>query len=317
MGGLKFPQHENIIAGFENSEDAGVYRTGPDTAIVQTVDFITPVVDDPYTYGCIAAANSLSDIFAMGARVLTALNIVAYDSCNVTRQMLSEILQGGIDKVAESGGVILGGHTVEDMEMKYGLSVTGIVHPEMAVRNNTAKPGDKLIITKPVGSGVITTAWKGDLCEKKHIDKAAEWMSVLNKKASEAAVLTGVNAMTDITGFGLAGHLIEMTGSAKGADLFFNSLPLMEGAMKYAAMMLFPGGSVRNEKYFGRFFLTETLNETERMILFDAQTSGGLLIAVCPSKADELLDRLHNTGVGCAAVIGEINDHKGNITVVK
>ncbi len=317
MGVLKIPFSENVIAGFENSEDAGVYRTGPDTAIVQTVDFITPVVDDPYTYGCIAAANSLSDIFAMGAGVLTALNIVAYDSCNVTKEMLSAILQGGMDKVAEAGGVILGGHTVEDMEMKYGLSVTGIVHPEKVVRNNTSKPGDKLIITKPLGSGVITTAWKGDTCETEHIEKAAAWMSELNKKASEAAVLTGVNAMTDITGFGLAGHLKEMTGQSKGAMIHFNSLPLMDGAIKYASMNLFPGGSVRNEKHFGRFYNTGDLNETERMILFDAQTSGGLLIAVCPSKADELLDSLNNSGVSCAAVIGEVNDHKGNVTVLK
>lgn len=312
---MKFPKNENVLIGFEGSDDAGVYRINEETAIVQTLDFITPVVDDPYTYGCIAAANSLSDIFAMGARVLTAMNIVAYDSCNITKEMLSDILQGGIDKVTEAGGVILGGHTIDDIEMKYGLSVTGTVHPSKALRNNSVKAGDMIILTKPIGSGVITTAWKGEMAEKIHLDKAAEWMAELNMKASEIAVGSGVNAMTDVTGFGLLGHLCEMTGSSFGAELNFNSIPLMEGAKKYAEMMLFPGGSVRNEKYFKDKVDAKNLSDFERMLLFDAQTSGGLLISVPEEKADILLKKIHDAGIEIAAVIGQINSNEGKITI--
>ena len=304
-----------MLIGFEGSDDAGVYKIDDETAIVQTLDFITPVVDDPYTYGCIAAANSLSDIFAMGGKVLTAMNIVAYDSCNVTKEMLTDILQGGIDKVKEAGGVILGGHTIDDREMKYGLSVTGTVHPSRALRNNTVKVGDMIILTKPIGSGVITTAWKGEMAEKIHLDKAAEWMAELNMTASEIAVQTGVNAMTDVTGFGLLGHLYEMTGESFGAELKFNSIPFMEGAKKYAEMMLFPGGSVRNEKYFGSKVEAKGLSDSERMLLFDAQTSGGLLISVPEEKAEILLKKLHDAGITIAAVIGQFNANKGKITI--
>jgi len=307
--------NENVLIGFEGSDDAGVYKISNDIAIVQTVDFITPVVDDPYMYGCIAAANSLSDIFAMGARVMTAMNIVAYDSCNVSKAMLSEILQGGIDKVKEAGGVILGGHTITDIEMKYGLSVTGIVHPDKALRNNTVKAGDKLILTKPIGAGVITTAWKGDAASKEHIDKAAFWMAQLNKKASEIAVSVGVNAMTDVTGFGLLGHLSEMLSDRHGAKLDFSAIPFMEGAKIYAEQMLFPGGSKRNEKYFKPQVRENRISYTDMMLLFDAQTSGGLLISVESKKADDLLKKLHDSGIVIAAVIGEFTDDRGFISI--
>jgi len=307
--------NENVLIGFEGSDDAGVYKISEDIAIVQTVDFITPVVDDPYMYGCIAAANSLSDIFAMGARVMTAMNIVAYDSCNVSKAMLSEILQGGIDKVKEAGGVILGGHTITDIEMKYGLSVTGIVHPDKALRNNTVKTGDKLILTKPIGAGVITTAWKGDSASKEHIDKAAAWMAQLNKKASEIAVSVGVNAMTDVTGFGLLGHLSEMLSDRHGVKLDFNSIQFMDGAKIYAEQMLFPGGSKRNEKYFKPRVRESRISNTDMMLLFDAQTSGGLLISVESKKADDLLKKLHDAGIEIAAIIGEFNDDKGFIAI--
>jgi selenide, water dikinase len=266
-------------------------------------------------YGCIAAANSLSDVFAMGAKVLTAMNVVAYDSCNVTKAMLSDILQGGIDKVREAGGVILGGHTITDVEMKYGLSVTGIVHPQKALRNNTVREGDMLILTKPIGAGVITTAWKGDMAEKEHIDKAAFWMAQLNKTASEIAVETGVSAMTDVTGFGLIGHLSEMISDSHGVTLDFSAIPLMEGAIKYADMMLFPGGSVRNEKYFGPKVRQNSLSHQYRMLLFDAQTSGGLLISVAETKAYELLKKLHDAGIEVSAIIGQFSNDKGFITI--
>jgi selenide, water dikinase len=315
IGGLKFPMNENVLIGFEGSDDAGVFKISDNIALVQTVDFITPVVDDPYMYGCIAAANSLSDIFAMGAEVVSAMNIVAYDSCNVTKEMLSQILQGGIDKVREAGGVILGGHTITDIEMKYGLSVTGKVHPDKALRNSTVKTGDKLILTKPIGSGVITTAWKGDMASKEHIDKAAFWMAQLNKKASEIAVSTGVNAMTDVTGFGLLGHLSEMISDKHGVKLNFSEIPFMDGAKIYADQMLFPGGSKRNEKYFKPKVRENKIEYTDLMLLFDAQTSGGLMISVEAKKAEDLLKKLHDAGIEIAAIIGEFNDDKGFISI--
>lgn len=315
IGGLKFLSNEAVLVGFEGSDDAGVYKINDNDAIVQTVDFITPVVDDPYTFGTIAAANSLSDIFAMGAKVLTALNIVAYDSCHVTKEMLTEILRGGIDKVAEAGGVILGGHTITDIEMKYGLAVTGIVHPGKAVKNNTVKAGDDLVLTKPIGSGVITTAWKGDAARKEHLDKAAFWMAQLNRTASEIAVQTGISAMTDVTGFGLLGHLSEMIGQNCGAVLDMSSIPFMDGAKEYAGMMLFPGGSQRNKKYFEHKLKQSGLSSEELMLLFDAQTSGGLLISVNSSKTNELLKRLHDSGIEKASVIGQFTDDKGFITL--
>ena len=315
IGDLKFPTNDKTLVGFGGSDDAGVYKLSDDLAIVQTVDFITPVVDDPYMYGCIAASNSLSDIFAMGAKVITGMNVVAYDNCNVTKAMLSEILQGGIDKMREAGGVILGGHTIEDIEMKYGISVTGVVHPDKILRNNTVKAGDKIILTKPIGSGVISTAWKGDMAEKLHIDKAAVYMASLNKIASELAVSVGVNAMTDVTGFGLLGHLCEMTSDQHGADLDVSKIPLMEGAKEYADQFLFPAGSKRNYKYFLDRIEENKLEYSDLMLLFDAQTSGGLLISVPEEKADKLLDQIRSTGIEEASIIGAFNNNKGKISI--
>lgn len=312
---MKFPTNDRTLVGFEGSDDAGVYKLSEDLAIVQTVDFITPVVDDPYTYGCIAAANSLSDIFAMGAKVITGMNVVAYDSCHVTKAMLSDILQGGIDKMREAGGVILGGHTIEDIEMKYGISVTGTVHPDRILRNNTVRSGDKLILTKPIGSGVISTAWKGDMAEKIHIDKAAVYMSSLNKTASELAVSIGVNAMTDVTGFGLLGHLSEMISDKHGAELEISKIPMMDGAKEYADQFLFPGGSKRNYKYFLDRVEENKLEYTDLMLLFDAQTSGGLLISVPEEKAEKLLDNIRSAGIEEAALIGTFNNNKGKISL--
>lgn len=303
------------MVGFEGSDDAGVYKLSDELAIVQTVDFITPVVDDPYMYGCIAAANSLSDIFAMGAKVITGMNVVAYDSCHVTKTMLSAILQGGIDKMREAGGVILGGHTIEDLEMKYGISVTGTVHPDKILRNNSVKAGDKIILTKPIGSGVISTAWKGDIAEKSHIDKAAVYMSSLNKIASELAVKSGVNAMTDVTGFGLLGHLCEMTSNKHGADIDVSKIPFMEGAKEYADQFLFPGGSKRNYKYFLDRVEENKLEYADLMLLFDAQTSGGLLISVTEDKSERLLDDIRSAGIEEAVIIGSFNDNNGKISL--
>jgi selenide, water dikinase len=312
MKGLDFPSSPNTLVDYENSDDAGVYKISDDLAIVQTVDFITPVVDDPFMYGKIAAANSLSDIFAMGAKVHTALNVVAYDSCNITKEMLNEILQGGVEKVREAGGVILGGHTVEDLEMKYGLSVTGTVHPNKVLRNNTIQPGDKIILTKPLGMGVITTAIKADMAKKSTIEKAAFHMSFLNKIASEIAVDIGVNAMTDVTGFGLLGHLFEMTNTRTSVNLDFSSIPIIEEAFGLAEIGMFPGGSLRNSYYFEPHVKVDddVVSKDKAMLLYDAQTSGGLMISVPKEKAAKLLDNLKSAGLEWCSIIGEVIGNK-------
>ncbi len=312
MKGLKFPHTPKTLVAFDTNDDAGAYQISDDIAIIQTVDFITPVINDPYKFGQIAAANSLSDVFAMGAKVCTALNIVAYDSCHITKKMLNEILRGGLDKVIEAGGVVLGGHTIEDLEMKYGLSVTGIVHPNKIVRNNTIQPGDKIILTKPIGMGVITTSIKADMAPQSAIDKVAFHMSYLNKIASEIAVEIGVNAMTDVTGFGLLGHLYEMTNENVSVHLDLNSIPIIEEAFDLAETGLFPGGSFRNERYFKPhvFLHCKSYTQHHLMLLYDAQTSGGLMISVPGEKADKLLDKLKLAGLEWCCIIGEVSDSK-------
>ena len=318
MKGLKYPDSPNTLLDFKTNDDSGVYKISNEVAIVQTVDFVTPVVNDPYKFGQIAAANSMSDVFAMGARVHTALNIVAYDSCNVTKEMLHEILRGGLDKVREAGGVILGGHTIEDLEMKYGLSVTGLAHPDKFVRNNTIQPGDKIILTKPIGLGVITTGIKADMTPQSAIDKATFHMSFLNKKASEIAVEIGVNAMTDVTGFGLLGHLFEMTNDSASVHLEFNSIPIIEEAFELAEIGLFPGGSYRNEKYYKPNVILDRKDCTQDqlMLLYDAQTSGGLMISVSGEKANKLLDKLKLAGLEWCSIIGEVFDGKGRKIII-
>jgi selenide,water dikinase len=312
MKGLKFPHTPNTLVAFDTSDDAGAYQISNDIAIIQTVDFITPVLNDPYKFGQIAAANSLSDVFAMGAKVCTALNIVAYDSCHITKEMLNEILRGGLDKVIEAGGVVLGGHTIEDLEMKYGLSVTGIVHPDKIVRNNTIQPGDKIILTKPIGMGVITTGIKADMAPQSAIDKVAFHMSYLNKIASEIAMEIGVNAMTDVTGFGLLGHLFEMTNEKVSVHLDYDSIPIIEEAFELAETGLFPGGSYRNEKYYKPNVILDRKDCTQDqlMLLYDAQTSGGLMISIPGEKADKLLDKLKLAGLEWCCIIGEVSDSK-------
>ncbi len=318
LNGLNFPTSARTLVDRSDNDDSGVYKITNDIAIVQTVDFITPVVDNPYLYGQIAAANSLSDIYAMGAKVDTALNIVAYDNCHLTKEILHEILRGGIDKVREAGGVVLGGHTIEDLEMKYGLAVTGTVHPNKILRNNTIMPGDNIILTKPLGLGVITTSIKADEAPQSAIDKAVFHMKYLNKTASELAVEVGVNAMTDVTGFGLLGHLYEMINKASSIQIDFNSVPFIEESYELAEMGFFPGGSFRNERYYKPH--VEVQNKSiaahKLMLMFDAQTSGGLLISVPHEKANLLLDKLRSAGIEWAVMIGEVNNSAENNIVV-
>jgi selenide,water dikinase len=296
-----------------------VYKISDELALVQTLDFITPVVNSPYEYGQIAAANSLSDIFAMGAKALTALNIVAYDACHVTKEMLQEILAGGLNKMEEAGVALLGGHTIEDLEMKYGLSVTGSVHPEKIIRNNSAQPGNVIILTKPLGLGVSTTALKADLIQEGEVKEIIRVMSALNKKAAEIALGFDVKAMTDVTGFGLLGHLVEMLNSEISIEIDYKRLPFLEFCFEYAEMGLFPGGSIRNRKHFSPQveIKKEGLTKEKILLCFDAQTSGGLLISIPEKRVITCLDRLHAEGITDSVIIGQVVDSKENKVILK
>ena len=297
--------NKNLIVGIEGSEDATVYRIDESRAIVQTVDLITPVVDDPYLYGQIAAANSLSDIFAMGADVVTAMNIMGFDGCNHPKEVLGEILAGGQSKIAECGGVIAGGHTIETPEMLYGLSVTGFIHPDRIYRNNTPQVGDLLILTKPLGMGILTTAIKADKLEKQQIPKVAAILSQLNQKASEAMREFAVHACTDITGFGLAGHAYEMSAGRVTMQFEYDALPILPAAMPLAQECIIPGGSYANQAYLEPMTAFEAKGRDE-MLFYDAQTSGGLLMAVAPKDVEMLRSRLIDEGYEYSAIIGEV-----------
>ena len=316
LKGLDFPDDkEKLLVGFDTSDDAGVFRISEDTAIVQTVDFITPVVDDPYLFGQIAAANSMSDIFAMGATFLTALNLVTYDSCNLSTKIVNDILRGGLDKVKEAGGFILGGHTIDDIEMKFGLSCTGTINPNKILRNNTIKAGEKLILTKPIGSGTITTAIKRDIAETNIAKEAGFYMSYLNKSAAEIAIKHNANAATDITGFGLIGHLSEMLNEECSIYLDFNKLPLMTGARELGLKKIYPAGSFRNRDYYSQFVVNKDQIDIDvnlLMLAYDAQTSGGLVISIENSKADDLLGSLRSAGMEWAEIIGEVIPNNDN-----
>jgi len=295
-----------LLVGLESPDDAAVYRMNGDQAIVSTLDFFPPVVDDPYDFGAIAAANALSDVYAMGGTPLFAINLVAYPD-GYGLEMLTEILRGGAEKVREAGAVIAGGHTVTDKEPKYGLAVTGVIHPDKIMPKGGARPGDKLILTKPLGSGTITTALKGDKASAEHVKAAVESMSHLNKAASEIARGYPVHAMTDITGYGLIGHSHEMAHlSAADLAFSFNAFRWLPGAFTYGEQDIFPGGMGRNRMYYEEWVRIEAdLPEYQRSLLYDPQTSGGLLIAVSAEAAESLLADLLVAGEA-AAIVGEV-----------
>lgn len=297
----------NLLVGFDMSDDAGVYQITPDLALVQTVDFFTPIVDDPFLYGQIAAANSLSDIYAMGGKPLTALSIACF-SCSLDPKILVEILKGGEDKIKESGTILLGGHTVTDEEMKYGLSVTGTIHPAKVVTNSGAKPGDLLILTKPLGTGIITTAFKFDMITEAETKEATTNMATLNRDASEAMQRVGVNACTDVTGFGLIGHTCEMAqGSKVLIRIQSTAVPIMAGVLSLIEQEAIPGGAFSNRKYFQDWVTFEdAVSENLRIAFCDPQTSGGLLISVPKEKADELLAEINSGKESKAFIIGEV-----------
>lgn len=285
-----------------------MYRLAPDLAIVQTVDYITPLVDDPYAYGQIAATNALSDVYAMGARPLVALNIVGFPTGDLPLDVLGEILRGGADKAREAGLVVVGGHSVDDREPKYGMAVTGVVHPDRILRNSTAKVGNRLILTKPLGMGIITTAIKRDTASADLIAEAVRIMTTLNRDAAAAVIQVGADAVTDVTGFGLLGHLHNITaGSRVGARVSAQRVPVVPAVWSLVRDGAVPGGSKRNLAFAEEFTqFDERVSADARLLLADAQTSGGLLIAVAERDCTALLRALRDHGVAVAEEIGEI-----------
>jgi selenide,water dikinase len=299
-------------------DNAGVYRLTDDLALVQTVDFFTPVVDDPYTFGQIAAANALSDIYTMGARPLTAMNLVCFPAKSLPISVLKDILRGGLDKMNEARVALVGGHSVDDTELKYGLSVTGVVHPKRLITNSGARAGDKLILTKPLGTGIIATALKANAVNKKTIARVSQSMARLNNKAAELMLEIGVHACTDITGFGFLGHIVQMAQNSRvGIQINTDSVPLFPEASKLAQRGFCPGGLHHNRDFYSASVeIASEVPENIRDILFDPQTSGGLLISLAPSKAARLLEKLHRAGIQNAAVIGEVvSAPKGKVIV--
>lgn len=301
--GLRVRTDPRLIAGFDKSEDAGVYKLNDDTALIHTVDFFTPILDDPYEFGQVAAANALSDVYAMGGVPLVAMNIVCYP-CSLGMDVLHEILMGGADKVFESGALLVGGHSVDDAEPKYGLAVTGLVHPDRVMLNSGARPGDVIILTKPIGTGLISTAMRAGMASPETEKRAYEVMSALNLGASAAMQAVGAHGCTDITGFGLLGHMCEMAlASGVAFKVSVGDVPMIEGASEYAAMGLVPGGTKRNAAHFRSRISAPGVSEESMDVLFDPQTSGGLLIAVAQESADELIARLRESGALASAVV--------------
>jgi len=303
-----------LLVGLDAPDDAAVYKVSDDQAIVQTVDYFTPIVDDAHDWGRIAAANALSDVYAMGARPVTALNLVGWPR-TLDLELLGRVLEGGAAVCEEAGVSIVGGHSIDDPEPKYGLSVTGLVHPDRIVTKSGAPPGSALVLTKPIGVGIISSGIKAGKASEEAAGEAIASMTTLNKSAAEAMAEAGACAATDVTGFGLMGHLLQMLGDGTGAQLEWSSIPVFSEAIELASAGVVPGGSRRNEEAMGALVDTGGLRAAARAVLFDAQTSGGLLIAVAPSKESRLLAALNAGGVVDARAIGNVVRGEGNIKV--
>lgn len=314
---LRHGSDPNLLVGFETADDAGVYRLGPETALVQTLDFVTPLCDDPFLFGQIAAANSLSDVYAMGGRPLTALNICCFPAEGVEHSVLRDILRGGSSKIEEAGAVLLGGHTVKDPELKYGLSVTGLVHPDRFLRNSTCKPGDVLVITKKVGTGVIITGAKNDLIPAEAAQEAFKNMATLNKAACEVMLEVGANACTDVSGFGLAGHLCEMAkGSGLRIHLNLLSVPVYPVSVELFGRGIRTGVTLSNKTSAAPCTVLDAeLPKEKEMILYDPQTSGPLLISLPAANADRLVRMLREKGIADAAIIAEVRHGEAGLIV--
>jgi selenide,water dikinase len=309
----------NLLTGYEHAEDAGVYKLSDDTALVQTLDFFTPTVDDPFTFGQIAAVNAINDIYAMGGKPLTAMNIVCFPIKTMEKSVLREVLRGGLDKMREAGVLLVGGHSVEDNEIKYGLSVTGLIHPGKVLFNRGAKPGDKLILTKPLGTGIISTALKAGVLDDVPLQKAIACMTGLNKKAAELMIAAGdIHSCTDITGFGFFGHACEtIEGSDVGINIDAASIPVLEGVRDLAETGYIPGGLYRNRDFrMHQIVKAPSCPDWIYDVCFDPQTAGGLFFSLSADKAPPLVVLLRASGVGDAAVVGDVvSDHPGKIHI--
>ncbi len=310
--------NERVLVGPKTFADAGIYKISEELATVSTLDFFTPVVNNPYDYGQVAAANALSDVYAMGGKPITAMNILCYPLKLLNRDILVEILKGGADKVNEAGAVIIGGHTLQDTEIKYGLSVTGTIHPDKIVTNAGARAGDVLVLTKPLGTGLIISAIKAKKATEEHVNLITRSMTLLNRTASEVMLEVGVNACTDITGFGLIGHAYEMAEASMAALTFFaGRIPIFDGCERYVKMGLIPGVSKLSKKYLkDAVRIDSRVRESLIDVLFDAQTSGGLLISLPKQKADTLCTKLKEKGVMTADIVGEVHEREAVSIIV-
>jgi selenide,water dikinase len=292
----------------ETSDDAGVYRLSDEIALIQTLDFFTPIIDSPYDFGRIAAANALSDVYAMGGSPVTAMNIVCFPSQDLPEEVLKETLAGGLEVLHEAEAVLVGGHSVDDQEFKYGLSVTGVARPDAIWTNSRARTGDRILLTKPIGTGILATAVKGKLADEKAVSELVGITTSLNKTAALAAIRFSPSACTDVTGFGLAGHMLEMArASAKEITLSMAAIPLIDAAVDFGRMGLFPAGAYANRNFFDHsVYPAEGIDPVLLDILFDPQTSGGLLICLAEPHASNLTAILRNKGISAASIIGEV-----------
>ncbi len=300
---FKPPQHPDLLVGIDTRDDAGVYRLNSEQAVIQTVDFFTPMVDDPYLFGQIAAVNAINDVYAMGGKPLLAMNIACFPACE-DLNILRSILDGGLSKIKEAGALLVGGHTIDDNEPKYGLAVTGLVHPEQVIDNAGAQPGDVLFLTKPIGNGIIATAIKAEMVSETSYQEGIKWMTMLNNHAADAVGKVGVHALTDVTGFGLVGHLYEMAaGSQVEIELYADQVQLMEGALEYAQMGLIPGGTYKNRSYLEEKFVSdEDVDRAVLDILFSPETAGGLLISIAQGQVGALLQAMQQRQCTCFMV---------------
>lgn len=316
--GLEWISHPKLLVGLEQADDAGVYQLTEDCALVQTVDFFTPIVDDPYTFGQVAAVNALSDVYAMGGKPITAMNIVCFPNGTLDMSVLQDILRGGLSKLREAEVVLVGGHSVSDPELKYGLAVTGLVHPKRILTKSGAKPGDVLVLTKPLGTGIVNTAAKREQASERALAAVVASMTTLNRKPSELILASEVHACTDVTGFGLIGHAFEMIeGTGLGFVIHAEALPVFPDAEAYVSQQLIPGGLKRNRDFRSPQVLVDpTVRSTLMEVLYDPQTSGGLLAAIPSANAQALLKQLQDHGSIDAAVVGDvIEDPKERIQV--
>lgn len=305
---MAFPVDENVLVGLDRADDAGVYKVSHDLALIQTVDFFTPIVDDPYQFGQIAAANALSDVYAMGGTPKTAMNLVAFPAKEMDLSVLRQIILGGIDKLVEAQVVLVGGHSIEDKELKFGLSVTGFVHPARILTKTNLQSGDRLVLTKPLGTGIVNTAVKAGMASEELTARVARLMAALNREAAQIMLRFNVTACTDVTGFGLIGHLAEMiSGTGKSVRIFSRQVPVIDEALEFASMGLIPAGAYKNREFRESMMdVAQNVERSRQDLLADPQTSGGLLIGVSADQAADLVTALKDAGIDAAAQIGEV-----------